>query len=76
MADPETLPLTEYAATPHRTYTSWADQLPDQVFNQIWDAFHSGTGIGEVTVLKWLERQGYIGGTPGKLKVIRTCERR
>jgi hypothetical protein len=69
--------LKEFIDTNQRTFSGWSDQLPDDVFNQAWDALNDpSSGIGENTVMKWLVSLGYTGGTPNKVKRLRSLERR
>ena len=69
--------LKEFVDTTDRSFSGWSDQLPDDVFNQAWDALNDpASGIGEHTVMKWLVSLGYTGGTPNKVKRLRSLERR
>jgi len=68
--------LLEFARTRDHGGWAWHDTLPDELFNEIWDAMHLNTGVGEMTVLAWLRTQGYEDVTEGKIKGIRSAERR
>jgi len=67
--------LEDFANRP-RGGRAWADDLPDEVFNQIWDALHGTTGIGKVTIAKWLRKLGYEDATQGRVDVVMIRERR
>jgi len=69
--------LQEFVNTSERTFSGWSDQLPDDVFNQAWDALNDpSSGVGENTVMKWLVSLGYTGATANKVKRLRSIERR
>ena len=67
--------LADFANRP-RGGRAWADDLPDDVFNQIWDALHSTSGIGKVTVAKWLRALGYEDATQGRVDAVMSRGRR
>ena len=68
--------LTEFARSLDRGGWAWHYTLPDDLFNEIWDAMHANSGIGEMTVLAWLRDKGYVDATEGRIKKIRSAERR
>ena len=37
--------LADFANRP-KDGRAWVDDLPDDVFNELWDALHNDTGIG------------------------------
>jgi len=45
---------------------SWVEQLPRNVQDQLLDA--RAQGAGWTVMLRWLESEGYTGGTVGKVK--------
>lgn len=58
------------------TGRAWVDHLPDEIFNQLWDALNTPTGIGAITTSNWCRSLGYTDSTPAKVKVITSRERR
>ena len=68
--------LMEFAKARDRGGWAWHNTLDDELFNEIWDAMHTGTGIGEQTILAWLRSKGYSDVTEGKIKGFRVAERR
>ena len=57
--------------------TAWVETLPDDIFNQLWDAFHdTNNPVGKVTAAKWLHSIGYPEATAGRLDAILIRERR
>ena len=57
--------------------TAWVETLPDDIFNQLWDAFHdTNNPVGKVTACKWLHSLGYTDATAGRLDAILIRERR
>ena len=67
--------LVDFANRP-RKGRAWVDDLPDDVFNQIWDALHSVIGIGRVTASEWLKSMGYEGASQGRMEAVMSRERR
>ena len=67
--------LADFANRP-RGGRAWADDLPDDVFNQMWDALHNTSGIGKVTIAKWLRKLGYEDATQGRVDAVLARERR
>ena len=59
-----------------RSGWAWHEELDDDIFNQIWDAFQSDRCIGARTVMVWLESLGYENVTEGRVKTIRFAKRR
>ena len=68
--------LEEFATSQPSSYGAWCDTLPDDIFNQIWDALSIRGGVGKVTAAKWLQSIGYPDATQGKVQAILTRERR
>ena len=68
--------LEEYASSRSGQVGAWVDSLPDEIFNQAWDALATIGGIGKTTVTKWLQPIGYTDATQGKVSAILTRERR
>tara|TARA_B100000131_G_scaffold268434_1_gene267206 strand:+ start:801 stop:1025 length:225 start_codon:yes stop_codon:yes gene_type:complete len=68
--------LEEFASSREVKVGAWVDTLPDDVFNQAWDALSKAGGIGKVTVTHWLQSIGYVDATQGKVSAILTRERR
>ena len=54
---------------------AWVDDLPDEVFNQVWDGRHVGN-IGKETAAAWLRTLGFDGASAGKVETIMARERR
>ena len=65
--------LADYADRP-KNGRAWIDDLPDDVFNQVWDGRHSGA-IGKDTTTAWLKSLGF-DASPGKVETILSRERR
>ena len=63
--------LADFANRPKE----WVDDLPDDVFNQVWDARHGGD-IGKQCVSTWLQSIGYTDATPGRVETVQFRERR
>jgi hypothetical protein len=68
------LSLADYASRP-KNGRGWVDDLPDDIFNQIWDARHTGH-IGKEMTAGWLRMLGYDGATAGRVETILVRERR
>ena len=68
------LSLADYAGRP-RSGRGWIDGLPDDVFNQVWDARHGGN-IGKDMAAAWLGTVGYDDATGANVETILTRERR
>jgi hypothetical protein len=66
--------LADYAGRP-KNGKGWVDDLPDDVFNQVWDGRHTGN-IGKHKVAEWLRKLGYHGATASKVETILVRERR
>jgi hypothetical protein len=71
----ESATLIDFASA-KRELCAWIDELPDDLFNQIWDALHTSTGVGPGVAAKWLQSLGYSGATAAKLKTVMDRERR
>ena len=69
------LSLVDFANRP-RKGRAWVDDLPDDVFNQIWDALEAPTGVGPGVAAKWLQSLGYSGATCDRVKKVVDRERR
>ena len=67
--------LVDFANRP-RKGRAWVDDLPDDVFNQIWDVLHTDINIGKVTVSEWLKSIGYEGASQGRVQAVTSRERR
>jgi len=74
----EELSLKDFLEQQTRTTsTAWVETLPDDIFNQLWDAFHdSDFPVGKVTAAKWLHSIGYKDATGGRLDAMFIRERR
>ena len=68
--------LEDFASSREVRVGAWVDTLPDDVFNQAWDALSKAGGIGKVTVTHWLQSIGYTAATQGKVSAITSRERR
>lgn len=66
--------LADFANRP-KDVKGWIDDLPDDVFNQVWDARHGGD-IGKQCVSTWLQSIGYTDATPGRVETVQFRERR
>ncbi len=66
--------LADFANRP-KNGKAWVDDLPDDIFNQVWDGRHSGD-IGKETAAAWLRKLGYEDVTPGRVETVKTRERR
>ena len=60
--------LADFANRP-KNGKAWIDDLPDDVFNQIWDARHEGT-VGKELIANWLHSIGYADATPGRVETV------
>ena len=67
--------LADFANRP-KDGRAWIDDLPHDVFNELWDALHGDTGIGKDTAARWLHSLGYTDVTTGKVGTVRDRERR
>ena len=67
--------LADFANRP-KSGRAWIDDLPDQVFNELWDALHGDTGIGKDTATSWLKALGYDDVTTGRVGTVMSRERR
>ncbi len=68
--------LTEFASAQSNRTGAWVDSLPDEIFNQAWDALSTSGGIGKVTITTWLKSIGYTDATQGKVSTLLARERR
>jgi hypothetical protein len=78
MSNPH-ITLEEFAKDKTSTIGAWIDDLPDDIFNEVWDAFAAPAGsrrYGKVVICEWLLSMGYEGATQGKLHAVTTRERR
>ena len=66
--------LADFADRP-KNGKAWIDDLPDDVFNQIWDGRHGGR-IGKEMAAAWLRSLGYMDVTAGRVEMVMTRERR
>lgn len=62
-------------ASRKRQIRAWVDELPDGIYNQVWDALHNGT-VGKYMAAKWLRGLGYEEATPSKVVGVLDRERR
>jgi hypothetical protein len=53
---------------------AWIDDLPDVIFNQVWDGIHDT--LGKNTITAWLVSIGYVDATAGRVETVKTRERR
>ena len=67
--------MADFANRP-RSGRAWVDDLPDDVFNELWDAIHGDSGIGSLTAAKWLVSLGYTDASMGRVATVRDRERR
>ena len=68
--------LEEYASSRSGQVGAWVDSLPDEIFNQAWDALATIGGIGKTTVTKWLQSIGYKDATGGRVDAVLIRDRR
>ena len=66
--------LADFADRP-KNGKAWIDDLPDDIFNQIWDGAHGGR-IGKEMAAAWLRSLGYADVTAGRVRTVMTRERR
>ena len=66
--------LADFADRP-KNGRAWIDDLPDDIFNQVWDGRHSGT-VGKDTTTAWLRTLGYEDVTAGRVETVLARERR
>ena len=66
--------LAEFANRP-KNGRAWIDDLPDDLFNQIWDGRHTGH-IGKEMATAWVRMLGYEDDTAGRVETIMARERR
>jgi len=66
--------LADFADRPQQA-KAWIDNLPDDVFNQVWDA-RQNSSIGKQTVALWLQSIGYTDATCGRVETVLARERR
>ena len=66
--------LADFADRP-QSGKAWIDDLPDDVFNQVWDARHTGS-VGKQTVALWLQNIGYTDATCGRVETVLSRARR
>ena len=67
--------LEEFAASNGRKLPgAWT--LPDEIYNQVWDALNTDVPIGKIIITRWLQSEGYPDATQGKIAAILTRDRR
>ena len=66
--------LADFANRP-KNGKAWIDDLPDDVFNQVWDARHGGS-VGKELINHWMQSIGYADATPGRVETVMFRERR
>ena len=68
--------LEDFALDGRKAPGAWVDTLPDDVYNQVWDALHNESHIGKIMITRWLHSEGYPDATQGKIAAILTRDRR
>ena len=68
--------LEEFASDGRKLPGAWIDTLPDEIYNQVWDAIHNDMHIGKIMIARWLHSEGYPDATQGKIAAILTRARR
>ena len=68
--------LEDFASDGRKLPGAWVDTLPDDVYNQVWDALHNESHIGKIMITRWLNSEGYPDATQGKIAAILTRARR
>lgn len=63
-------------ASRKRHFHGWVDDLPDKIFNQVWDAVNAEVGIGTLTISHWLRSLGYEDATASRINTVTRRERR
>ena len=66
--------LADFADRP-KNGKAWVDDLPDDIFNQVWVGRHGGM-IGKEKIAAWLRMLGYADVTAGRVETVITRERR
>ena len=57
--------------------TAWIESLPDEIFNEVWDAMHDVENtVGKTTIAKWLQSIGYKDATGGRVDAVLIRDRR
>ena len=68
--------LEEFASDGRKLPGAWIDTLPDEIYNQVWDALNTDMPIGKIIITRWLHSEGYPDATQGKIAAILTRARR
>ena len=68
--------LEEFASDGRKLPGAWIDTLPDEIYNQVWDALNTDIPIGKIIITRWLHSEGYSDATQGKIAAILTRDRR
>tara|TARA_E500000081_G_scaffold75051_1_gene76617 strand:+ start:6817 stop:7038 length:222 start_codon:yes stop_codon:yes gene_type:complete len=68
--------LEEFASEGRKLPGAWIDTLPDELYNQVWDALNTDLPIGKIIITRWLHSEGYPDATQGKIAAILTRDRR
>jgi len=67
--------LADYAGSRYGAGKGWVDDLPDDIFNQVWDGRHVAH-VGKEKTAAWLRSLGYNDATASKVETILVRERR
>ena len=68
--------LEEFASEGRKLPGAWIDTLPDELYNQVWDALNTDLPIGKIIITRWSHSEGYPDATQGKIAAILTRDRR
>ena len=68
--------LEEFASDGRKLPGAWIDTLPDEIYNQVWDALNTDVPIGKIIITRWLQSEGNPDATQGKIAAILTRDRR
>ena len=68
--------LEEFATEGRKLPGAWIDTLPNEIYNQVWDALNTDLPIGKIIITRWLQSEGYPDATQGKIAAILTRDRR
>ena len=68
--------LEEFASDGRKLPGAWIDTLPDEIYNQVWDALNTDIPIGKIIITRCLHSEGYPDATQGKIAAILTRDRR
>ena len=68
--------LEEFASDGRKLPGAWIDTLPDELYNQVWDALNTDMPIGKIIITRWLHSEGYPDATQGKIAAFLSRDRR